>query len=59
MAYARDAVQGTMTPSPNTALLAGFAGHVSRTAAGATIWLREANYDEKEQKNVRGVSMYI
>jgi len=48
-----------MALSRNTALLAGFAGHISRTAAGATNWLREANYDVKEQKNVRGVSMYI
>eukprot|EP00962_Isochrysis_galbana_P006377 scaffold1723_cov104-Isochrysis_galbana.AAC.12 len=39
---------------PNTAPLAGFAGHVSRTAAGATNWLREVNYHEKEQKIVRG-----
>lgn len=46
-----------MTRSPNTAPLAGFAGHVSRTAAGATNWLREANYDEKAQKIVRGVPM--
>lgn len=59
MAYARDAAQGTMARSPNTAPLAGFAGHVSRTAAGATNWLREANYDEKEQKIVRGVSICI
>eukprot|EP00966_Prymnesium_polylepis_P134883 3117353-Prymnesium_polylepis.1 len=59
MAYARDAAQGTMARSPNTAPLAGFAGHVSRTAAGATNWLREANYDENEQKIVRGVSMCI
>eukprot|EP00962_Isochrysis_galbana_P055279 scaffold27005_cov132-Isochrysis_galbana.AAC.3 len=59
MAYARDAAQGTMAHSPNTAPLAGFAGHVLRTAAGATNWLREANYNENAQKIVRGVSMCI
>jgi len=59
MAYARDAAQGTIIRSPNTAPLAGFAGHNSRTAAGAINWLREANYDEKAQKVVRGVSMFI
>jgi hypothetical protein len=48
-----------MAGAPNPAPLAGFDGHVSRTAAGATKWFREAENDAKARKIVRSVSIGI
>jgi hypothetical protein len=48
-----------MARAPNTAPLACFAGHVPRTLADVTNWLREARNDGTARKTMRGVSMCI
>eukprot|EP00962_Isochrysis_galbana_P050161 scaffold21588_cov135-Isochrysis_galbana.AAC.6 len=50
---ARHPAPGTMAGAPNTAPLAGLAGHVSRTAAGVIKWPRQAEYDVEAWKAVR------
>ena len=44
-----------MAHAPSTATLAGFAGHVSRTTAGAVKWHREAESNAEEWSTVEDV----
>ena len=59
MVRARGPGPGTMARAPIAASLAGFAGHVLRTAAGVIKWLREARNDAEAWKSMRGLSFSI